>query len=137
MAAKPTIVSLDETAQHALLTLQARYKLATASDVLRFALQTCDLSPAQRTNSTHAQELKELRRANIKLQQFADRALRDLQEPLFVVAAALELLSSHVQQTQDVKAKKFLSHAAKGVRQLRTVMKQLRASSRVDHRGSR
>src|SRR5262245_5052955 len=102
MAAKRTIVSLDDTAQQALLTLQARYKFATASDILRFALQSCDLSTAQCTNATHAQELKELRRATVKLQQFADRALRDLQEPLFVLTAALELLSGRMQKTQDV-----------------------------------
>ena len=81
------------------------------------------------------QQVTELRRANTLLRQFADKAAHDFRQPLFVVATALELLSGHVQETQDAEAKKFVDHGVEGVQQLRAVMSQLQASVQMGARG--
>jgi light-regulated signal transduction histidine kinase (bacteriophytochrome) len=131
MAAKRMIISLNDTDQQALRALQARHKLATPAEALRFALRAFDSSPARRTDTAGGQELKELRRANIKLQQFADKAMHDLRGPFSVVATMLELLSRHAQEQQDTEVEKFIDFAIKGVQQMRTVLKELQTSGRV------
>ena len=131
MAVKRTMVSLKERDQQALLALQARYHLATASDALRFALRTCDLSPAQRPAPECVQEGEGLCATTVRLEQFTEQAVRDLRESLSVVMFALELLSTGSPEALDVEARQFLSYALKGVQQMQAVLSKLPMSSRI------
>jgi light-regulated signal transduction histidine kinase (bacteriophytochrome) len=126
--AKRTSISLNDTEQQA---LQARYQLATPAEALRFALRAFASSPCPAHGPLSGQELKALRRANIKLQQFAEKAIHDLRGPFSVVATMLELLSCQAQEHQDPEAEKCMDFAIKGVQQMRAVFKELQTAARV------
>jgi light-regulated signal transduction histidine kinase (bacteriophytochrome) len=119
MAAKQSRSSHEEANQLTLLALRAHDHLATASE-----------ARAQRPDSEGAPELKELRHAIARLEQFAEKATHDLRQSLFAVTTALELLSTSAPETLDPQAKKYLSYAVKGVQQMSAVLTELRLSAR-------
>jgi light-regulated signal transduction histidine kinase (bacteriophytochrome) len=123
-------ISLDDIDHRALLELQARYHFATAHEALRFALRVCTLSPSPHLHTRPGQGSEERQRAQGEVQQFAEQVVDDAQSPLFVVRAALELLSSRLPSDGDAKTKKLLAAGMTGVQQLQVAMDKLRAAVR-------
>src|SRR4029453_19354784 len=135
MVKKHTSISLDDQDHRALRALQTRYHLATASDALRFALRICDSCLAQYMGIVQTPKLTEPRYANTEVQWFVDRIAPELRELLFVVAAALELLNSHVQGKRDVEAKRFVEYGLAGVQQMQAVLSKRRPSFPIKAQG--
>jgi light-regulated signal transduction histidine kinase (bacteriophytochrome) len=123
-------ISLDDTDHRALLELQARYHFATAHEALRFALRVCALSRSPHPYAPPGQEPEESQHDQREVQQFAEQVVHDAQSPLFVVRAALELLSSRLSGDGEAKTKKLLAAGVTGVQQLQVAMDKLRAAAR-------
>jgi signal transduction histidine kinase len=72
-----------------------------------------------------------------RLEQFAEKAIHDLREPLSVVMLALELLGTNSSETLNAETGKFLGYAIKGAQQLQAVMSDLQLAFRTSGRGRR
>jgi light-regulated signal transduction histidine kinase (bacteriophytochrome) len=77
------------------------------------------------------QQVKELRRSNAELQQFAYVVSHDLQQPLLTVTTALELLGTRAQEKLEAEAQQCLDYALTGAQQMQALLADLLAYVRV------
>ena len=78
---------------------------------------------------------KELERSNRDLEQFAYSASHDLQEPLRMITAFLELLERHLADGLDEKGAEYFDFAMDGARRLKAMIDDLLLYSRVGTEG--
>lgn len=91
----------------------------------------------ERARSSLAEQAEALRRANADLEQFADVASHDLQEPLRKVAGFCDLLIERYGDRLEDRGLEFVQYAADGCRRMRALIDDLLTYSRVTENNAR
>lgn len=94
-----------------------------------------DITVQKRNQKALAWRSEELQRSNAELEQFANVASHDLQEPLRGVAIFTELLQEHFGNSLDEEAAKYMHYLIDGTKRMQLVVKDLLAYARVDMQG--
>lgn len=90
-----------------------------------------DITEAKLLEVERARYAEELRRSNRDLEQFAAVASHDLQEPLRMVTAYLELLERRLGARLAEDEREFLGYAVDGARRMRAMIQDLLTYARV------
>jgi PAS domain S-box-containing protein len=104
-------------------------------EVLCWAGINLDTSRMKRAEEALRHVAEELERSNEDLQQFANVASHDLQEPLRMVSGFLKLLEDRYAPQLDDKANEYIGYSVEGATRMSQLITDLLAYSRVGSKG--
>jgi light-regulated signal transduction histidine kinase (bacteriophytochrome) len=95
-----------------------------------------DITERKQAEEKMQHMLTDLERSNSELEQFANIASHDLQEPLRMVSSYTQLLALRYEGQLDEKAKKYIDYAVDGAIRMQRIINDLLDYSRVGRRGN-
>jgi PAS domain S-box-containing protein len=101
----------------------------------RLLVLSVDITKRKQMEKRLKNLVKELKRSNKELEQFAYIASHDLQEPLRMVASFTQLLQKRYRDKLDADANEFIEFAVDGAKRMQALINDLLIYSRIGTRG--
>jgi len=114
---------------------QAEVNFDEVGKALKMVGTVQDITDRKKAEEELKATLKDLKRSNTELEQFAYVASHDLQEPLRMVASFTQLLQNRYQDKLDEDANDFINYAVDGATRMQNLINDLLIFSRVGTRG--
>lgn len=89
-----------------------------------------DITGRKQAESNRLERAEQLQRSNEELEQFANLASHDLQEPLRMVRSSCELSQQRYGDVLDADGQEFLGYAVEGANRMRELIQDLLRPSR-------